>query len=57
MLGRLLLACCAGIGACCPAGVTAAGPAMDYLGQWRIPYDDVFDGTVVGGLSGISYDP
>lgn len=33
----------------------AAGP--QYLGQARLATHTTFDGTVVGGLSGISYDP
>lgn len=30
---------------------------LTYLGQTRIPYGALYDGTVVGGLSGISYNP
>ena len=30
---------------------------MEFLGQKTLPYGTVFDGTVVGGLSGITYDP
>jgi hypothetical protein len=60
VLGKLLLLlllCCVGIAGCGPAGDTTAGPAMEYLGQRQVGYDAVFDGTVIGGLSGISYDP
>lgn len=34
----------------------AAPPALQYLGQRQVPSAEIFDGTVVGGLSGISYD-
>jgi hypothetical protein len=43
------------------AGCSSAPPARQdeprYLGQARIAHGTLFDGTVVGGLSGISYDP
>lgn len=31
-------------------------PGLHYLGQKRLPPNTTFDGTTVGGLSGISYD-
>lgn len=40
---------------CTPVTREAAGE-FDYLGQLRILADAAADGTVVGGLSGISYD-
>lgn len=30
---------------------------MEFLGQKTLPHGTTFDGTVVGGLSGITYDP
>lgn len=35
----------------------AHASAPQYLGQWQAPHGAVFDSTVIGGLSGISYDP
>lgn len=32
-------------------------PLLSYLGQSQIPFGATFDGTVIGGLSAISYDP
>src|ERR1700743_2940884 len=32
-------------------------PMFSYLGQSQVGFDAVFDGTVIGGLSAISYDP
>ena len=32
-------------------------PLLSYIGQSQVPFGAVFDGAVVGGLSGISYDP
>ncbi|MBO0678304.1 esterase-like activity of phytase family protein [Mycolicibacterium sp. S2-37] len=54
-LGVLLLTCVL-TGAGC-AAVHAAPPGLQYLGQQQLPSGATFDGTVVGGLSGISYDP
>ncbi|OBG39579.1 esterase-like activity of phytase family protein [Mycobacterium sp. E3198] len=39
---------------CAPA--PASPPALTYLGQWQVAFGATFDGTVIGGLSGISYD-
>ncbi|KUH97822.1 phytase [Mycolicibacterium acapulense] len=44
------------------AAILAATPpvahasAPQYLGQWQVSHRAVFDGTLIGGLSGISYD-
>jgi hypothetical protein len=46
-----------GIAGCGSAGVGTAKPAMRYLGQRQVSFGARFDGTVIGGLSGISYDP
>jgi hypothetical protein len=53
-LGGLLLACALTITS--GAWAHAAPPGLQYLGQRQIPPAESFDGTVVGGLSGISYD-
>lgn len=42
----------AGCGRC-----EAPTPGLEYLGQIHLPSNTTFDGTAVGGLSGISYDP
>jgi hypothetical protein len=55
MLRRLLLACCL-VGAACGAPDEATSSAQ-YLGQTRVAPGATLDGTVIGGLSGISYDP
>jgi Uncharacterized protein conserved in bacteria len=40
-----------------PASATnAPKPLLEYIGQATIPTGTTFDGTVVGGLSGIDYD-
>lgn len=39
---------------CTPARAAAS---LDYLGQRQIAFGAQLDGTVIGGLSGISYDP
>lgn len=54
MLRRILLAGALVLSACGPAHAT---PQLDYLGQRQVPSGAVLDGTVIGGLSGISYDP
>ncbi|OBB56153.1 phytase [Mycobacterium sp. 852013-51886_SCH5428379] len=54
-VGALLLTCALGVAGCAP--VQAAPAGLQFLGQWQVPPDATFDGTVVGGLSGISYDP
>lgn len=41
---------------CAPCDAPAPTPGLQYLGQARLA-PHTFDGTVVGGLSGISYDP
>ncbi|WP_102143905.1 esterase-like activity of phytase family protein [Mycobacterium hubeiense] len=50
---RILLACTLLL-ASCAAADTATAP--QYLGQWRVPAGATLEGTVIGGLSGISYD-
>jgi hypothetical protein len=65
VLARLLLACCLALSACGvadtstePSTATTSAPAgPQYLGQLRVPPGATLDGTVIGGLSGISYDP
>ncbi|MGD1170966.1 esterase-like activity of phytase family protein [Mycobacterium seoulense] len=39
-----------------PAAAPAPRPMLTYLGQSQIPFDATFDGTVIGGLSALSYD-
>lgn len=41
---------------CAPCEGDQAGLGLQYLGQARVPSATTFEGTVVGGLSGISYD-
>ncbi|HET9876805.1 MAG TPA: esterase-like activity of phytase family protein [Mycobacterium sp.] len=43
--------------ACAPTHCAAGQQAPAYLGQAQIPSGTRFDGTVIGGLSAISYDP
>jgi len=61
MLARLLAACCLAVSACGVADTstesTTAPAEPQYLGQMRVPPGATFNGTVIGGLSGISYDP
>ncbi|OSC38153.1 esterase-like activity of phytase family protein [Mycobacterium decipiens] len=40
-----------------PRPANAPRPLLNYLGQTQIPSGATFHGTVIGGLSGISYDP
>src|ERR1700743_3538124 len=41
-----------------PSAIAEPGPPMlSYLGQSQVGFDAVFDGTVIGGLSAITYDP
>lgn len=54
MLRRILLASALVLSACGPAH---AAPGLDYLGQRLVAPGATLDGTVIGGLSGISYDP
>lgn len=51
---RLLLAGAVGLAGCAPPAT--AEPALSYLGQARLAPGATFAGTVVGGLSAISYD-
>ncbi|MGO8770278.1 esterase-like activity of phytase family protein [Mycobacterium sp.] len=39
-----------------PAATTVPPPILTYLGQSQVPFGATFDGTVIGGLSAISYD-
>ena len=55
MISRLTLAC---VLLLTSSGTAAAAPdPLTYLGQYRLPPDTTFGGTVVGGLSAIDYDP
>jgi hypothetical protein len=54
MLRRGLLASCLTLAACGTADT--AIPELQYLGQMRLWPGATLDGTVIGGLSGISYD-
>lgn len=54
-LGGLLVVCALTIAS--GAAASAAPPGLQYLGQRQVPPAATFDGTVIGGLSGISYDP
>lgn len=54
-LFRLVLASCLVLAGCGHADT--ARPALQYLGQMRVWPGATLDGTVIGGLSGISYDP
>lgn len=55
-----LLVCCLVVAGCSTAETTAtdnaSAGAPRFLGQSRVAHGAPFDGTVVGGLSGISYD-
>ncbi|OBJ51647.1 esterase-like activity of phytase family protein [Mycobacterium sp. 1423905.2] len=62
VLTRLLAACCLTVEVLL-AGCSAARlptnmprPLLSYLGQFQVPFGATFEGTVIGGLSGISYD-
>ena len=57
MLRRLLLACCLTLTACGTADTATTVSGLRYLGQMRVWPGATLDGTVIGGLSGISYDP
>lgn len=52
MLRRILLAGALALAGCTPA----PSPQLEFLGQHQIAHGTTLDGTVVGGLSGISYD-
>lgn len=52
-LGALLAGCTAA-----PAGAPAVrNPALRLIGETRLPHRLRFEGTTVGGLSGLDYDP
>lgn len=53
----VLLAAGAALGGCAPCDTPAATTGLQYLGQAQLASNSTFAGTVVGGLSGISYDP
>jgi hypothetical protein len=58
-LRRLLAVCYLCVAGCAPTPGTPAPPAqkaLTYLGQARIAPGAVVDGTIIGGLSAISYD-
>lgn len=55
MLRRLLMAGALVLAGC--GSAPAAAPELDYLGQTQVRAGATLDGTVIGGLSGISYDP
>ncbi|MDH6194869.1 hypothetical protein M2272_001498 [Mycobacterium frederiksbergense] len=50
----VLLAAALVLSAC---GSAHAAPDLEYLGQRQVASGALLDGTVIGGLSGISYDP
>ncbi len=54
MLSRILAAGLLVVAGCAPASASAS---LAYLGQHRIAPGAQLDGTLIGGLSGISYDP
>jgi hypothetical protein len=56
MLRRAVLACCLVLSAC-GAAETSTPDGPTYLGQHRLPPGEMFEETVIGGLSAISYDP
>ncbi len=55
-----LVACSLLLSACAPLTATKAPPAsiagLRYIGEQRLPWRQQFQGTMVGGLSGIDYD-
>lgn len=55
--GRLLVLCCLLVAGCAPCDGPAVATGLQYLGQIQLAPGTTFEGTVVGGLSGISYDP
>ena len=50
-----LLACALTVAGCATAH--PAPPGLQYLGQRQVPAGATLDSTLIGGLSGISYDP
>ena len=57
MLRRLLLACCLVADRMRRDRHRDHRQGLRYLGQMRVWPGATLDGTVIGGLSGISYDP
>lgn len=55
-LVRLLPLCCVLLAGCAPCVTPVAAPGLQYLGQIGLAPNTTFDGTTIGGLSGISYD-
>jgi hypothetical protein len=55
-LPRLVLVCCLLVSGCGVADTTTTAAPM-YLSQVGLQAGASFDGTVIGGLSGMSYDP
>ncbi|CPR01895.1 phytase [Mycobacterium bohemicum DSM 44277] len=55
--GLVLVVALAGCAPTRPPAAAPARPALTYLGQARVPFGATFGGTVIGGLSAISYDP
>jgi hypothetical protein len=59
-LSRLLVLCCLCLAGCAqphpPAPANPPRPLLSYLGQAQVPFGATFGGTVIGGLSAISYD-
>ncbi|WP_082977495.1 esterase-like activity of phytase family protein [Mycolicibacter heraklionensis] len=53
----VLLTCGAALAGCAPCETPTATAGLQYLGQALLAPNSRFAGTVVGGLSGISYDP
>lgn len=56
-MATTLLMCALCLAGCAPTCTAPAQPALTYLGQARIAPGATFQGTAIGGLSGISYDP
>ena len=57
-LRPMALVCCVMLSACGVADTTPTVPGgPTYLGQVQVERGMTFDATVVGGLSGLSYDP
>lgn len=57
MVRRLAVMLGVGILGCAQPAPAQADPGAGYLGQVRLPHAATFAGTVIGGLSAISYDP
>lgn len=58
MRTRILPLAAAALLAAAPVAVAhAEGPALTYLGKVELPSATTYNGTLVGGLSGISYNP